>query len=288
MIQISGMALSIREVTFRLLTPRWVLFAVMLLICNQLAMLTWHIWLPPELPETRLTKADLPQATSAGSGKAQAYRFSLFGTAAPASTASAKAAADSSLRDAPASALKINLTGIVASPVSAHSIAIIAKDSKQFSLGIGDNTPGYDAKIAAIFADRVVISYQGRYESLFLFSEPPAAAKAHSEKPQATAANLKAQLQKEPQNILNYLNISPVMVDNKLTGYRLNPGVQGELFQQVGLRENDLAVALNGLDLRDAQQAQQALKQLPELSELNLTVERDGQLQDIYVALGDN
>jgi general secretion pathway protein C len=198
-------------------------------------------------------------------------------------------ASDSSLRDAPPSALKINLTGIVASATPARSIAIIAKDSKQFSLGVGDNTPGYDAKIAAIFADRVVISYQGRYESLLMFGESPAptAAKAQGDKPQSTA-QLREQLQKQPQNILNYLNISPVMVDNKLAGYRLNPGAQGELFQQVGLRENDLAVALNGMDLRDTQQAQQALNQLAELSELNLTVERDGQLQEIYVVLGDN
>ncbi|MHA7845990.1 type II secretion system protein GspC [Serratia sp. D1N4] len=287
MIQFSGMVLSIKEVTLRLLTPRWVLCVVILLICNQLAMLTWRIVLPFELPTIRLAKAALPQTTSAENGKAQAYRFNLFGTAAPSSSAVATAASDSSLRNAPPSSLKINLTGIVASPTPARSIAIIAKDGKQFSLGVGDNTPGYDAKIAAIFADRVVISYQGRHESLLMFGEPPAAVKAQSEKPQSTA-QLKEQLQKQPQNILNYLNISPVMVDNKLTGYRLNPGEQGELFQQVGLRENDLAVALNGMDLRDPQQAQQALNQLAELSELNLTVERDGQLQEIYVALGDN
>ncbi|OMQ20070.1 type II secretion system protein GspC [Serratia oryzae] len=282
------MVLSIRETAFKMLTPRWVLCVVMLLACNQLAMLTWQIWLPAEQPAVSLAKAAVPQAAAVSNEAAATYRFNLFGTAAPSSAPAATAVSDSSLHNAPPSALKINLTGIVASPTPAHSIAIIAKDSKQFSLGIGDNTPGYDAKIAAIFADRVVINYQGRYESLLLFGDAsPAAAKAPSEK-KASAGQLKAQLQKQPQNILTYLNISPVMVDNKLTGYRLNPGVQGELFQQVGLRENDLAVALNGLDLRDAQQAQQALKQLPELSELNLTVERDGQLHDIYVALGDN
>lgn len=287
MIQFSGMALSIRGTAFKVLTPRRVGCVVMLLVCNQLALLTWQFWLPSEQPTVSLAKVAVPQTSAAGSEAAATYRFNLFGTAAPSSTAVTTAASESSLRNAPPSALKINLTGIVASPTPAHSIAIIAKDSKQFSLGIGDNTPGYDAKIAAIFADRVVISYQGRYESLFLFSDAPAVAKAHGEQ-KPSAGQLKAQLQKQPQNILNYLNISPVMVDNKLIGYRLNPGVQGELFQQVGLRENDLAVALNGLDLRDAQQAQQALKQLPELSELNLTVERDGQLHDIYVALGDN
>lgn len=285
--QFSGMALSIREMALKWLTPRWALYAAIFLMLNQLAMLTWRLWLPAEIPTPALLKATLPQVKTASSETSAAYNFTLFGTAAP-STAKAIATptgSDASLLNAPPSALKINLTGIVASPTPANSIAIIAKDSKQFSLAIGDSTPGYDAKVAAIFPDRVVISYQGRYEALLLFGDSPAVAKTGGgEKTQS----IKAQLKQQPQNILNYLNISPVMVDNKLTGYRLNPGAQKELFQQVGLQENDLAVAINGLDLRDAQQAQQALKQLPELSELNLTVERDGQLQDIYVALGDN
>ncbi|AHG18861.1 hypothetical protein Z042_03975 [Chania multitudinisentens RB-25] len=281
----SAMILSIKEVTFRLLTPRWVLCAIMLLICNQLALSTWRLWLPSEIPTLDSAQAMLPQTPSARPETAGNYRFTLFGTAAPVSKTVTTAASEASLRNAPLSALKINLTGIVASPTPAHSIAIIGKDSQQFSLGIGDSTPGYDAKIAAIFADRVVIAYEGRHESLLLFNDAPAA--ASGEKVQSTA-QIKEQLQMQPETILNYLNISPVMADNKLTGYRLNPGAQGELFQRVGLKENDLAVALNGLDLRDAQQAQQALKQLPELRELSLTVERDGQLQDIYVALGDN
>ncbi|WP_421080960.1 type II secretion system protein GspC [Serratia fonticola] len=255
-----------------------------LLICNQLALLTWHGFLPPEISLVRLSKADFAPVTTGGGGESERYRFTLFGTSAPSSSATEHSVSDQTLRNAPPSSLKLNLTGIVASPSSERSIAIIAKDSKQFSLGVGEQVPGYDARIASIFADRIVISYQGNYESL-LFSEQPEAAKSEK-KP--LASQLKAQLQKQPQSILNYLNISPVMVDDKLIGYRLNPGKEGELFRKVGLHENDLAVALNGLDLRDAQQAQQALKQLSELSELNLTVERGGQLQDIYLALGDD
>ncbi|WON76416.1 type II secretion system protein GspC [Serratia sp. UGAL515B_01] len=285
MMQFSGMTLSIKGSVLKWLTPRWVLYVALFLMLNQLAMLTWHLWLPSEIPAPVLSKENLPQVSKARSDTAVVTHFTLFGTASPASTKAVDiAGSDSSLLKAPPSVLKINLTGIVASPTPAHSIAIIAKGSKQFSLTIGDNTPGYDAKIAAIYPDRVVISYQGRYEALHLFGESSVVAKAGGERP----LSIQAELKQQPQNILNYLNISPVMVGNKLTGYRLNPGVQKELFQKVGLRENDLAVAINGLDLRDAQQSQQALKQLPELSELNLTVERDGQLQDIYIALGDN
>ncbi|ALX95867.1 hypothetical protein AV650_21010 [Serratia fonticola] len=274
-----------REATFRLFTPRWALCVLSLLICNQLALLTWHGLLPPEISPVRLSKADFAPVTTGVGGESERYRFTLFGTSLPSSSAAEHSVSDQALRNAPPSSLKLNLTGIVASPSPERSIAIIAKDSKQFSLGVGEKVPGYDARIASIFADRIVIAYQGNYESLLLFSEQPEAAKSDKK---TSASQLKAQLQKQPQSILNYLNISPVMVDDKLIGYRLNPGKQGELFRKVGLQENDLAIALNGLDLRDTQQAQQALKQLSELSELNLTVERGGQLQDIYLALGDD
>lgn len=283
--QLTGMALVSRDGIFRIVTPRRVLCVLLLLICNQLALLSWRIWLSPDLPQTTLVSV-VSADTARTADVRNSERFTLFGNAAesPPPAGETRAVSDS-LRDAPLSALKLQVTGIVASQDPARSIAIIAKDSRQFSQGIGDAVPGYEAKIAAIFADRVIIAYQGRYESLLLFSDRPAAVSVRASQ---STAQLKQQLQKQPQSILNYLNISPVMVENRLTGYRLNPGKQGELFQRVGLQENDLAVALNGLDLRDAQQAQQALKQLPELSELNLTVERDGQLQDIYFALGDD
>ncbi|WP_117092504.1 type II secretion system protein GspC, partial [Klebsiella pneumoniae] len=76
------------------------------------------------------------------------------------------------------------------------------------------------------------------------------------------ARQLAQELRAQPQNILHYLNISPVMVNDKLSGYRLNPGKDPALFRQAGLKENDLAIALNGLDLRDKEQSRQALAQL--------------------------
>nr|UKE85636.1 type II secretion system protein GspC [Pectobacterium sp. PL152] len=83
--------------------------------------------------------------------------------------------------------------------------------------------------------------------------------------------------------------MSPVTEEDVLKGYQLNPGKNPDLFYRAGLQDNDLAVSLNGMDLRDADQAQQAMAQLAGMSKFNLTVERDGQQQDIYLALdGDH
>ncbi|KAL8181361.1 UNVERIFIED_CONTAM: hypothetical protein K2H54_000275 [Gekko kuhli] len=64
----------------------------------------------------------------------------------------------------------------------------------------------------------------------------------------------------QPGKITDTLNISPVRVDGRMVGYRLNPGSNPELFNQLGLVANDMAVSINGLDLRDNAQAMQAMQ----------------------------
>ncbi len=94
-------------------------------------------------------------------------------------------------------------------------------------------------------------------------------------------------LREQPQNILTYLSISPVLSGDKLLGYRLNPVQRRLAVSPVRPAGNDLAIALNGIDLRDQEQAQQALQNLADMTEITLTVEREGQRHDIAFALGD-
>lgn len=259
--------------------PHIVTSIILLILCQQLAQLTWKIIFPVnftdnERPHSSLTAPpDVPSKTALP-------RFTLFGiaekTAAPASV--------NDLQQAPISALKLRVTGLLASTDPARAIAIMMKGNQQVSLGVGDNTPGGEAKIVAIFPDRLIVNYRGSNEAIPLFNDQPTGAKNSAMTP---TQQLAQELRKQPQNILHYLNISPVMTNDKLSGYRLNPGKDPALFREAGLQENDLAIALNGLDLRDREQAQQALTQLPELSEITLTVERDGQKHDIYLALRD-
>lgn len=259
--------------------PHIVTSIILLILCQQLAQLTWKIISPVnftdnERPHSNLTAPpDVPSKTALP-------RFTLFGiaekTAAPASV--------NDLQQAPISALKLRVTGLLASTDPARAIAIMMKGNQQVSLGVGDNTPGGEAKIVAIFPDRLIVNYRGSNEAIPLFNDQPTGAKNSAMTP---TQQLAQELRKQPQNILHYLNISPVMTNDKLSGYRLNPGKDPALFREAGLQENDLAIALNGLDLCDREQAQQALTQLPELSEITLTVERDGQKHDIYLALRD-
>lgn len=275
----SVMRLTISNKKIIKYAPHIVTSIILFFICQQLAQLTWKIILPVNFTDNALSPADMT-APATPSPETALPRFTLFGLAEKTSAS----AHGGNLDQAPVSALKLRVTGLLASTDPSRAIAIMMKGNQQVSLGIGDNTPCGEAKIVAIFPDRLIVNYRGRNEAIPLFNDPPAAGKNSAAPP---ARQLAQELREQPQNILHYLNISPVMVNDKLSGYRLNPGKDPALFRQAGLKENDLAIALNGLDLRDKEQSRQALAQLPELTEITLTVERDGQKQDIYLALRD-
>lgn len=262
------------------LIRRIVLGLILLLICQQLAVLTWRFLLPED---SRIVGVSVTPA-QAKEKPVTPGDFTLFGHAPDADAAAANDAALSG--DIPLTSLNISLTGVLASEDAKRSIAIIAKDSQQYSRNVGDAIPGYEAKIVTISADRVVIQYQGRYEALHLYQEENT-----SDAPPSSGAfsQVKEEIQKNPLSAQDYLTISPVTEEEVLKGYQLNPGKNPDLFYRAGLQDNDLAVSLNGMDLRDAGQAQQAMAQLAGMSKFNLTVERDGQQQDIYLALdGDH
>jgi general secretion pathway protein C len=186
---------------------------------------------------------------------------------------------------APKSRLNAQLTGIMASSVSSRSIAIIAREGRQQSYGVGDVIQGTDARITNILPDRVIITRQQQQEALLLdenAATAPAATLVLSNPGLPTA---RQQILKNPGQLMDYLTIAPVRENNQLKGYRLNPGKNPELFTQVGLQANDLAISINGLDLRNNSEAMQAMQQLAHQTEMNISVERNGETQDIYVNL---
>lgn len=277
---ISVMQLTLINKKYMHYAPHIAMLVTLLLIGQQLAKLSWRMILPAYSPAIEVN--DAPEISPLiPAPKTELPVFTLFGRAEKKPQSSAH---DESLDQAPLSSLKLRITGLLASSDTARSIVIMAKGNQQVSLMTGDRTPGNEARIIAILRDRIIVNYRGRNEAILLADDGSMKAAGAPD----TALNSPlSKIRQQPQNILNYLNISPVMVNEQLSGYRLNPGKDPTLFRESGLHENDLAVALNGLDLRDRQQAQQALKQLPELSEITLTVEREGQRQDIYLALRD-
>ncbi len=70
------------------------------------------------------------------------------------------------IKDAPASTLKLKVTGILYHHDATKSVAIVESNKQQTMLQAGDPLPGAEAKIALVLNDRIIIAHQGKYESI--------------------------------------------------------------------------------------------------------------------------
>ncbi|ATY79329.1 GspC family type II secretion system variant ExeC [Aeromonas veronii] len=257
--------------------------ALLIMLAQQSAALTWRL-LTLASPQTSQPWQPSAVAVSGQSTPrlelGEVSRLALFGKAIPKAQAKAAVAAN-----APRTQLNAQLNGVLASSDPAKSIAIIAMSGIQNSYGVGDMIDGTQARIRQVYPDRVIIERDGRDETLMLDGEEYG--KPLPQTNTAPLGSLRSELMADPSKITDYLNISPVQVDGRMTGYRLNPGSNPEFFNQSGLQANDLAISINGLDLRDNMQAMQAMQQMAGATEMTVTVERQGEQFDIYVRLSE-
>ncbi|MFQ1593595.1 GspC family type II secretion system variant ExeC [Aeromonas veronii] len=257
--------------------------ALLIILAQQSAALTWRLL---TLANPQTSQPWQPSAVAVNGQNnprlelGEVSRLALFGKAIPKAQAKAAVAAN-----APRTQLNAQLNGVLASSDPAKSIAIIAMSGIQNSYGVGDMIDGTQARIRQVYPDRVIIERDGRDETLMLDGEEYG--KPLPQTNTAPLGSLRSELMADPGKITDYLNISPVQVDGRMTGYRLNPGSNPEFFNQSGLQANDLAISINGLDLRDNMQAMQAMQQMAGATEMTVTVERQGEQFDIYVRLSE-
>ncbi|GIU15089.1 MULTISPECIES: type II secretion system protein GspC [unclassified Shewanella] len=281
------------------------IFSIGLLIALYLlAQITWK--LVPEDSETARWVPTPVASNAAGQVNIlNLQQLSLFGKPDAAGNKPKVAPVEEIITDAPKTSLSIQLTGVVASTTEQKGLAVIASSGSQDTYSLGDKIKGTSASLKEVYADRIIITNSGRYETLMLdgleYNTNGAAnqqlqkAKSVSKgktidnrKNSAVAAELsqsRDEILADPSKITDYLSISPVKSGGELAGYRLNPGKDRELFKQAGFRANDLAKSINGYDLTDMGQALEVMAQLPEMTEVALMVEREGQLIEIMFSL---
>ena len=285
---------------------------VVVYLAYLLSKLVWLVW--PQPVSTPLT----PSHYSAGSKASSTTSVQniieqfLFGKKTVTNKTNT-AQQNEVINNAPETRLSINLTGIVAvSNDDKAGIAIIESQGRQVSYLVEEVVQGTRAEVAQILPDRVILSVNGRFETLMLdgldFSKKVsmpvlAAREAQDMGPQkieqselqinATAdpdvkeaiIETREELLSEPGKLFDYIRVSQAMSDGELIGYRLSSGKEPALFKQMGLQNNDLAVAINGYQLTDLQQAMAAINELRNTSDATITIERDGEQIDVQFSL---
>jgi len=269
-----------------------------------LAQITWKL-VPENSAVSRWTPTPVSSTSSGAVNISALQELGLFGRADSASARPKVAPKEEVITDAPKTSLSIQLTGVVASTTEQKGLAVIASGGSQDTYGLGDKIKGTSASLKEVYADRIIITNSGRYETLMLdgleyntnsnanqqlqrAKSLPKGNRIDQRQNREVARELgesREQILADPSKITDYLAISPVKRDGELAGYRLNPGKDRKLFIEAGFKPNDLAKSINGYDLTNMGQALEVMGQLPEMTEIALMVEREGQLIEIMFSL---
>lgn len=264
-------------------------YLLLTVFCYQSALLTWQLW-----PTSSNVVTFWQPKISGGSNTTNNYELNTFRNLHLFGKQQTEKLAPVVVKniDAPKTSLRLTLAGLVASSEPSQALAIIEYQGQQETYAIDDEISSTNAVLKQVFTDRIIIEYQANLETLMLdgeeFTRESSRQSSRDIEPGNTPADLstlRKDLLANPASITDYVRISPVRIDGQLAGYRVNPGKNRELFTEVGLKPNDLAVSLNGFDLTDTRQAMEVAKQLKDLTEMSLTVERDGQLHSIYLSV---
>lgn len=273
----------------------------LIIVLYLLAQISWKL-VPSSAPISHWR----PTPTSVSAGKSvsvsQLQALSLFGKAGLSDNKPIVAAVEEQMTDAPKTSLSIQLTGVVASTSQQKGLAVVESSGSQNTYGLGDKIKGTSASLKEVYADRIIITNGGRYETLMLdglkyetnglankqLQQAKSVRKVDQRQNSEIVKELLAsreELLADPSKLTDYLAISPVKNAGGLQGYRLNAGKDRKLFQQAGFKANDLAKSINGYDLTQMTQALEVMSQLPNLTDVSLVVERDGQLIEIMFSL---
>src|SRR5690606_22055184 len=156
--------------------------------------------------------------------------------------------------DAPVTSMQLVLAGVVSAPDEKLGLAMIGTAANSLELKkVGDPLPGR-AKLPAVHVDRVLLDRGGTIASPPLpelatatFNPPPPVTTG----PSVAVQRVEQAIRGNPGVIAQVMHRTPVFVDGRLRGLRVSAGPNAAAFARLGLRNNDLVTAINGVELND-------------------------------------
>ncbi len=190
--------------------------------------------------------------------------------------------------NAPQTSVQLILAGVLAVPDPKRGLAIIGPNAGTAKLyTVGSAIPG-GVSLYSVYSDRVLLDRGGVIESLFLPRKTPLAGTAPQPADALSPGQRLATLAQGNAAVLGGLvRAQPVFVGTKLSGYRIYPGGRTSVgaFTHLGLRPGDLITGVNGTPLDDPARANEILQTLSSLASANLTIQRNGQTQELTLNL---
>ena len=272
--------------------PPWASLLLVVAIAWQLASIIWMLVPGPAVgdtitaPATSISSSLQASASSDVDAIVAAHMFGL----ADAESVEAAPPPDEEDNLSDTRLTNLSLKGTVASQRREFSVAVIAdgnNDEKVYAIG---DPIGSNAKLHAVYADRVVLNENGVLTNLKLPREFTATQAAPSRRTatrnRAAASNAQSIQAVVSQNLTKLSDVirpTPYFVNGQQSGYRVYPGRNRQQFSALGLRPGDLIKDIDGQSLTDPTQAMQIFQSLGTSDEVSVTVERNGQPETIVL-----
>lgn len=253
--------------------------------CHGLATLVWLLLPAPEFaatdPALALNQAALQRAASADErplDTALLANLPFARNGADAAFAGSVAHATNAEGAAADTTLDLVLHGTVASSERSAARAIIAEGKRQMVVVPGAALPisASGVSLVEVLTDRVILDNNGRRETLWIDQPERASRPALASTRQASATVAGAVDNAMPAALAEVVAFALQRSDDGRTGLRLRAKGDGRLFRRLGLRNDDLVLAINDVSLQDREQAMALAQTLHTADAVRLQVRRNG------------
>jgi len=194
---------------------------------------------------------------------------------------------------APETSLNLILRGVVMTESRNDARVIISgQNGQDRSYGINDALPG-NARITHIYANRVILLHNGVRESLQLslpFGNHAPAAPQKNElesNGRATISGFREQFVRDPGVLADYISAEAVTLQSGQSGWRLSPGNNTKVFEQLGLKPGDLVMAINNVSAGSGMSRIALLNELATADQLELKILRQEKVLSFYFTMND-
>jgi len=200
--------------------------------------------------------------------------------------------------------LNLKLHGIVAYKSKEGFALISAANGPQKVYGKGE-TIQEGVTVSDIFPEKVVLNNRGKTEELLLpvnkatpdsrrrsnnsalgsvplpgsqpQKKPSRSPLASTNSAQPNLAKLREDIISNPTKLMDVIRPSPAIVDGRFIGFRIKPGKQRRMFNQLNFRSNDIITEVNGIVLDDQNKGAMVLNELSQAASISVKVKRGNQ-----------
>lgn len=285
---------------------------LLLVLCLSisLARLFWLVFPVPNIPAAAVA---IPTAVVSGDSGSPAVNISqlksltVFGKV-EAPKQDQQAAVESKAVN---TQLNLILVGVMEGSDEQSSRAIITSGDKQDVYAVNDALPvGNNVTLSKVMSDRVIISNNGQYESLWLYQTDPNAppisqvsmspaivpqpAVFPSGRPSTMGPEMQSPqdrggdqpaLAEVSRNLSDVVAMSIHRENGQVIGYKIRPGRDAEKFKSAGLQADDIVTAINGMPLNNPAKIMEVYKNMGNTTAASLEIKRGGSVITVDVVL---